>query len=249
MMFFMSAPSRLRSTVTSFVIIFSRVLFTYYLSLLRTSLLMSSPSPIHSLLILNMGYHGPDFTWSNRRGHGTLVRVRLDRSVANPAWSSLFPNSHVDNGIISNSDHMGVLVDLAPSLVWPLHCHKLFRFEHSWLQEEGCEEVVKSAWDCNPVGTALFCLAQKIKNTRVQLLLWSQAKLRITSKLIESTRKKLMVLEEQTQESYDVAEVKLVRKELHSLLAKEETHWRQRSRVSWLREGDRNSKFYHACAS
>uniref|UniRef100_A0A2N9EJN9 Uncharacterized protein n=2 Tax=Fagus sylvatica TaxID=28930 RepID=A0A2N9EJN9_FAGSY len=47
MMFFMSAPSTLRSIVTSFVIIFSRVLFTYYLSPLRTSLLMSSPSPIH----------------------------------------------------------------------------------------------------------------------------------------------------------------------------------------------------------
>jgi hypothetical protein len=47
MMFFMSAPSTLRSIVTSFVIIFSRVLFTYYLSPLRTSLLMYSPSLIH----------------------------------------------------------------------------------------------------------------------------------------------------------------------------------------------------------
>ncbi len=47
MIFFISAPSTLRSTVTSFVIIFSRVLFTYYPSPLRTSLLMSSPSPIH----------------------------------------------------------------------------------------------------------------------------------------------------------------------------------------------------------
>ena len=117
------------------------------------------------------------------------------------------------------------------------------------MQEEGCEEVVKSTWDCNPTGTALFRLAQKIKKTRVQLLLWSQAKVRIIPRLIESTRKKLKVLEEQTQESYDAAEVNLVRRELHSLLAKEETHWRQRSRVSWLREGDRNSKFYHACAS
>ena len=46
MMFFMSAPSTLRSIVTSFIIIFSRVLLTYYLSPLRTSLLMYSPSPI-----------------------------------------------------------------------------------------------------------------------------------------------------------------------------------------------------------
>uniref|UniRef100_A0A2N9GLN8 Reverse transcriptase Ty1/copia-type domain-containing protein n=1 Tax=Fagus sylvatica TaxID=28930 RepID=A0A2N9GLN8_FAGSY len=47
MIFFMSEPNTLRSIVTSFVIIFSRVLFTYYLSPLRTSLLMYSPSPIH----------------------------------------------------------------------------------------------------------------------------------------------------------------------------------------------------------
>ena len=37
--------------------------------------------------------------------------------------------------------------------------------------------------------------------------------------------------------------------ELNSLLGQEEAHWEQRSKATWLREGDRNTRYFHQKAS
>ena len=40
-----------------------------------------------------------------------------------------------------------------------------------------------------------------------------------------------------------------VSKQLDDLLLKQEIFWHQRSRVSWLKHGDRNTKFFHSKGS
>jgi hypothetical protein len=37
--------------------------------------------------------------------------------------------------------------------------------------------------------------------------------------------------------------------ELESLLDKEDVRWKQWAKANWLMRGDRNTKFYHACAN
>ena len=46
-----------------------------------------------------------------------------------------------------------------------------------------------------------------------------------------------------------LSERTLRRRELEDLLLKEEFHWRQNSRVKWIKEGDCNSNFFHRMAS
>ena len=51
------------------------------------------------------------------------------------------------------------------------------------------------------------------------------------------------------EENLDLSHVKEVQGELHDLLKREETKWKQRSKELWLKEGDRNSKYFHECAN
>ena len=57
-------------------------------------------------------------------------------------------------------------------------------------------------------------------------------------------------LEQEGNLSQDLITLRnLRRKELGEVLLKEEVHWRQSSRIKWIKEGDSNSKFFHRVAN
>jgi hypothetical protein len=89
---------------------------------------------------------------------------------------------------VACSDHMGLLLNTngnSGEQRVDRRRKKLFRFEKAWIHEAGCEEVIAGAWNVIPIGTAMYRVAEKIKQCRMNLIQWSQAHVRVTPRLIE----------------------------------------------------------------
>ncbi len=179
-----------------------------------------------------------------------MVRVQLDCGVATSTWWLLFPNVTVRHVVVANSDHMGLLLKVVTT---PIRVQRkkwrLFRFEHVWVREGSCEEVILEAWSHIQVGTPMFRLVQKIKQCRIKLLQWNQTQAHATPRIITKKKAHLQMLEEQRLEVYDAREVNQVQRELCVLMEKEETFWHQCSWIAWLKGGDSNTRFFRECAS
>ena len=191
---------------------------------------------------------GRRFTWSNERDCPTLER--LDRVFASDDWMDTYPNHDLSALASQCSDHAPLLLKTDSSLPH----FKRFRFENFWPKCEGYLQVVEEAWNTpfpwsHDDVDAFRCLDFKLRCTARALKSWS-------AKRIGSVRLQLHIAKEivyrldAAQDLRNLAphELNLRRKaKLCSLglASLQRTIVRQRARVTYLAEGDANTRFFH----
>ena len=197
----------------------------------------------------DIGYNGFPFTWCNRRPGDHNIWVRLDRGVASVDWLLKFPTTRVHHLEAFHLDHRPLLLASDFESRRFYRKDRPFRFEVMWLKDKSCEAVIKISWEI-PLGSSPVAnFSKKIDMCQINLRVWNRntfGHVRIT---LDKKLRELHRAEEMGLYSIDPDGIGQLRDEIQALKAKEEVMWKQRSRDSWLRDGDNNTKYFHSRAT
>jgi exonuclease III len=92
----------------------------------------------------DVGFMGTPWTWDNKQKGDRNVKVRLDRAVASPEWSALFPDCLVHHLTSPRSDHCPLLLTMEPfTLKKP--AQPIRRYKIMWEREPSLTAMVEEA--------------------------------------------------------------------------------------------------------
>lgn len=192
--------------------------------------------------MIDLGFSGPRFTWSNLRPALGHVKERLDRALSNADWRLLFPEAIVQHLPRTYSDHCPLLVDLSGIPIPNPHLRP-FRFEACWLLDDRYKDLVNQVWHQSNLSLPelLPAMVQATKD-------WN---LHTFGNLFRNKRR-LLTRIAGIQKALDRGPshflIELERdliNQYNRILKQEKFFWYQKSRVRWMLSGDRNTQFYH----
>lgn len=192
---------------------------------------------------------GAAFTWSNgRRGH-SLTEKRLDRVVCNDAWLSFWDSSSCCTLSRSKSDHFPILLTLSKgATTFPSH----FKFLSFWTNHGDCRKIITEVWNRPVFGCPMFILMQKLKALKQELKSWNKETVGDVHLNVEKAQAALDYIQAQGSElGYTdllLEEETTAQVKLHKALLDQEEFWKEKARINWHCQGDRNTAFFHKVA-
>ncbi|XP_071678491.1 uncharacterized protein [Lolium perenne] len=189
--------------------------------------------------LFDLGFSGPAYTWTNKRFTTKPVFERLDRCLVNAEWCDIYPVSNVYNMplIHSLSDHAPILL----STDGPVRKTKRsFKFENWWLKEEDFNTTAKTAW----AKTTNHAFSVRTKRLAGDLRIWRRKKKPLQQELNEFEGQIKQIQMQPLKQQNQQLEANLVTR-YEQNLTKLTDYYAQRAKKNWLKDGDKNTAFFH----
>ncbi|KZV58610.1 hypothetical protein F511_11258 [Dorcoceras hygrometricum] len=189
--------------------------------------------------LMDAGFEGSSYTWSNRH-----IWKRLDRVFVSVNWTDHFDSIRVQHLPRTVSDHCPLLVSAPVFARGPTS----FRFQSMWLHHPDFLQTVRLNWNlpCHIQGMAgLFAKLKRLKN---HLKWWNRDVFGNIFDNIREAEKGVALAEaecERDPSGFNWDRLANCNDDLARITAMESDFWKQEAACNWLEDGERNTKLFH----
>lgn len=195
--------------------------------------------------LLDLGFVGSRFTWSNNQLGLACRWARLNRFLANIDWVANFAsiaNQHLPR---SCSDHSPLLLTAHSSISTK---KPIFRFDNFWFDYNNCHYCIVNAFDLDNNSSPMHSFHHSITRARANLISWRSAGLRPIDNEIANLEAEIKTIEDQDAllpDPWHHVWLRCLRNRPSALLRQNSIFWAQHAHLQWLNQGDTNSTFFN----
>ncbi|XP_026399972.1 uncharacterized protein LOC113295858 [Papaver somniferum] len=189
---------------------------------------------------------GLEFSWCNGRDGRKRILCNLDRALYNLKWLDKFNGWNYKVGTRGVSDHSPLLGSDAVISRAP---NPLFRFQKMWLNHPYFLQVIWNTWKEEIYGNPIYIFMNKLKRLKIFLKVWNWEVFGDVKETLKKVEEK--VLEETLKSDSDPTNINLLnnlvtaRGKCDIAANNYNTFLRDKARISWIQDGDVNTKYFH----